>query len=342
MHIQTVNGRIPPHLLGITLPHEHILLDFTCTWTPSPEESVDLSGAGISENIIEQVRNNPHHVRSNLILDDEQAAIQELEYFSKAGGQSVVDLTTRGLSPDPIRLRNISTATGLHIIAGCGFYRAIAQEQPVLAQKAEALAALIIQDLEVGINGTDVVAGIIGEVGTSYPLHPFERESLIAAAWAQRATGVAINVHPEIWHRAHLDVLEILEAAGADLERVVMSHMDELPDSKWHGRVAERGTYLSFDTFGSEFSFDGVQEPRDVDRIQCLIELLEMGYVDQVLLSQDICYKIELHRYGGRGYDHLIQNILPQLRSRGVSEIELHKMLVENPARLLAIAGPQN
>jgi phosphotriesterase-related protein len=202
---------------------------------------------------------------------------------------------------------------------------------------SDQLAEDITKSLLVGIGNTDVRAGIIGEVGTSFPLHPFERESLVAAAKAQRQTGASVSVPPDVWAHGHLGILEILENAGADLGRVVVSHMDELIDTEWHRRVAERGVYLSFDTFGSEFDFDGVLEPRDSDRIKCLIDLLDVGLCDRIVLSQDTCYRIQLRKHGGHGYGHILTNIVPTLRDRGVSQDEITKMLVENPIRLLAM-----
>jgi phosphotriesterase-related protein len=118
-----------------------------------------------------------------------------------------------------------------------------------------------------------------------------------------------------------------------------MSHVDEVVDIDWHCKIARRGVYLSFDTFGSEFSYDGVEEPRDSDRIACLLTLLERGYADRLVLSQDICYKIQLEKTGGKGYSHILSNIVPQLRKAGVSEVELHKMLVENPRKILSISS---
>jgi phosphotriesterase-related protein len=205
--------------------------------------------------------------------------------------------------------------------------------------KSDEIAEEIIESLLEGIDGTDVLAGIIGEVGTSVPLHHFERESLIAAAKAQSKTGAAISIHPDVWGRGHLEVLDIIENAGADPHRTMMSHMDEVTETRWHCEVAKRGVYLNFDTFGSEFSYDGIQEPKDTDRIKSLVTLLDKGYVDQLLLSQDLCYKIELTKYGGYGYSHILSNIVPHLKTYGVSERELSKMLVENPAKLLAITS---
>ncbi|MCL5952130.1 MAG: phosphotriesterase-related protein [Chloroflexi bacterium] len=337
MYVQTVNGPIAPDQLGVTLSHEHVLIDFRCAWIVPPPQNSKLANAEVTTELVPILRGNPQYSLLNLVLDDEDTATGELKLFKQTGGNALVDMTDIGLGPDPSKLRRISQKSNVHIVAGCGYYRHIAQTPAVLIKDSSELSEEIVKCLQEGIGQTDVRAGIIGEVGTSDPLHPFERESLVAAAKAQNRTGAAINIHPDVWGRGHLEVLNILEAAGADLDRTIMSHMDEVMDPEWHTQVAARGVYLSFDTFGSEFTYDGVEEPKDSDRIRVLISLLEKGYCDRLLISQDICYKISLIRYGGKGYSHVLSGIVPQLKARGVADSELRKMLVENPCRILTI-----
>ena len=187
--------------------------------------------------------------------------------------------------------------------------------------------------------GTAVRAGILGELGTMSPIRPFEERQLRAAARVQRATGVAINVHPSIWAHEHLRIIDILEEAGADLTRVAISHCDQLVEPEWHMRIAERGVMLCFDTFGAEFSYDsdGSHEPTDAERIDCLLRLLDAGRASQLLLSHDICSRLQLDHYGGPGYAHVPGTIVPRLRAEGVSAADVEQMLVANPARLLAM-----
>jgi phosphotriesterase-related protein len=339
VHAQTVSGRIAPDSLGITLAHEHLVIDLRCAFSEPPPELAYLADAEVTPELLPALKQATQSSRPNLVLEGDLSVVEDLRRLRSLGGSTVVDLTSLGLHSDPLRLREISAESQVQVIAGCGYYRHIAQEARVLSMSADEIADEIVQSLLVGIGDTDVRAGIIGEVGTSTPLHPFERESLVGAARAQQQTGVAINVHPDLWGRGHLDVLAVLESAGADLSRTIMSHVDEVTDSAWHDRIAERGIYLSFDTFGSEFAYDGIPEPRDADRINCLLHLLDRGYGDRLLLSQDVCYKMQLTRYGGSGYGHVLANIVPALKFRGVSDRELHKMLVENPARVLAVEG---
>jgi phosphotriesterase-related protein len=337
MHIQTVAGPVAPASLGITLSHEHLVIDLRCAFSAPPTGLAHLADAEVTPELRPALSQAAQSCRANLILTGDSAVVEDLREFRSLGGRTVVELTSHGLHGDPLRLREISRESGVQVIAGCGFYRHIAQDARALTMSAAEIADQIVKALLTGIGDSDVRAGVIGEVGSSEPLHPFERASLIGAARAQRQTGVAINVHPDLWGRGHLEVLAILEAAGADLSRTVMSHVDEVTDSAWHERIAERSVYLSFDTFGSEFAYDGVPEPRDADRIGWLLHLLDKGYADRLLLSQDVCYKMQLSRYGGRGYSHLLADIVPELKRRGVSDDELRKMLVENPARVLAV-----
>jgi phosphotriesterase-related protein len=339
MYVQTVNGKVAPESLGITLSHEHLFMDFRAGWIRPPDSYAYLTGAEVDAGTARDLARNPQYSLANLVLDDEPAALAELLKFKTFGGNTVVDVTSCGLGPEPLKLRHVSLQSGVNIVAGCGHYRQKTQNPGTLSMKSEQLLEEILKSLQVGIGLTDVKAGIIGEIGTSVPLHPFERESLMAAAGAQKKTGVALSLHPDIWEFGQLDVLDILEGAGADLNRIVVSHVDEVVDTDWHGRIARRGVYLGFDTFGSEFSYDGIDEPRDSDRITSLLALLDKGYIDRLLLSQDICYKIQLEKYGGKGYSHILSSIVPRLRELGVSRAEINKMLVDNPRRLLGISS---
>jgi len=338
MRIRTVTGLISSDELGITLPHEHVNIDYQCAWSAPPPEQDYLTDLVVAPENAAEVSNNAHLVKDNLVLNSEIEAIEEISLFVQEGGRSIISLTNEGLHPNPLQLKRISLELKINIIAGSGYYRYIAQDPTTLTMKADAIADSILVSINNGIDGTDILPGIIGEVGTSYPLHPFEEQSLIGSAKAQQQSGLALNIHPEIWAHGHLDVLDIIERAGGDLTRTVMSHMDELVEPDWHRKVAERGAYLSFDTFGSEFVCDGIAEPTDEQRIDCFIRLIESGFIKQLLISHDICYKVQLRRFGGKGYSHVLTSIIPRLMERGVSKQEIHQITVENPKRVLEIS----
>jgi phosphotriesterase-related protein len=339
MKIETVLGPIAPDELGVTLAHEHVFFDLRCLWEqPRPERAHLIDAEPTPENRDELAR-DLYDSRVNLHHEDPALAVAEVTRFRDAGGNAIVDLTTVGLAPQPEALREVATQTGLNIVAGAGYYRAKCLPADVLDKSVDELADELEQWVVEGMYGTTVRAGILGELGTMSPIQPFEERQLRAAARVQRATGVAINVHPSIWAHEHLRIIDILEEAGADLARVAISHCDQLVEPDWHARIAERGVTLCFDTFGAEFTYDsdGSREPTDTERIDCLRRLLDAGRASQLLLSHDICSRLQLAHYGGPGYDHVPGTIVPRLRVEGISAAEVERMLVLNPKRLLAM-----
>ena len=339
MYIRTVLGDIAPEELGITLGHEHLLIDLCGLWdSPPPTRAHLVDQEPTLQNRGELMR-NPYDSRPNLLIDDPELSFRELMYYKAAGGQGLIDMTTVGTKPDPEALRALAQRTGLHVVAGCGYYRQPVLPEEIHDRSAEEIADDLLRWLTEGMYGTTIQAGLMGELGTSSPIYPFEERQLRAAARVQRQTGASINVHPLIWGHEHLHILDILEEEGADLSRVAISHCDELVEPEWHARIAERGAVLSFDTFGSETFFDRsfAQEPRDTDRIECLLRLLEQGYATQITLAHDICTRLQFRHYGGWGWDHLLTNIVPRLRHAGVSQQELDAMFIVTPRRLLTL-----
>ena len=315
--IQTVTGPIHAEALGVTLAHEHVFIDLRCLHDPAA------------------AADHPYQSEDNLCLIDETTAAAELSLFKKAGGQSLIDLTVDGLDPNPLALRRLSEQSGVQVVAGVGLYRVLAHPPWVRSAGVEELTDRFVRGLHWGIGPTPVRAGLLGEIGTSSPIDPEEVKVLRAAARAHLATAVPINVHPAIFAREGPRILDILQAEGVDLRRVALSHMDERLDYDYHCSLLVRGAWLSFDTFGSEFRLGSDREPTDGERIQALIRLLNAGWAGQILLSQDVCTKLHLTTYGGRGYAHLLTRIVPALQSRGVTPDTVHELLVLNPRRYL-------
>jgi len=336
----TVLGPVSAQHLGIVLPHEHLLLDLTCLWgAPRDPSRTPLIEMKVTAEAFETLSHDPYQCLDNLRLDDTVAAVDELALFAAAGGATVVDLSSRTIGPYPDALRTIAGATGLNIVASTGYYVRAAHPQSLAATPTEAVRDHMVRELTEGFaEAPGVRAGIIGEIGTSSPIHPDEERVLRAAAAAQRQTGVGLNVHLAIFHQEGHRALDILESAGADLSRVALSHLDEQIDTTYHLSLARRGVFLEFDTFGSEAAFEhsGSREPSDGERLGALCALLDRGLEDQVMLAQDVCTKMQWTRYGGRGYAHVLRTIVPALKARGVSGDVIDAMLRRNPARLLA------
>ena len=347
---RTVLGDIPAELAGVVLPHEHLICDST-VWLQDPIDSVGarMAGAQIAIENLWWMRQFPNTSREVVILDDEGIAISELRMFAEAGGSTLVDLTTPGIGRDVEALSRISARSGVHIVAATGFYIAAAHPSRVSTESISGLATEMIKEIAEGIGDTGIRAGVIGELGVSHPIDPNEAKVLRAAAHAQIETGAAISVHTAahaIDVNSALEIADILKDAGADMDRVVMGHLDtSLHRPDYHRAVAERGCFLEFDLFGHEFfeSENGFQSFGDTETARAVALLAAEGHADQLLVSQDTCYKIQLTEYGGYGYAHILRSIVPRLRLWGLAEDDIRKILVENPRRAFAIdMGPRS
>ena len=202
------------------------------------------------------------------------------------------------------------------------------------------IADEMIRDISEGVDGTDVRAGIIGEIGTSHPVADNEKKVLRAAAHAQKTTGVALNVHVN-WRGKHgIEAIRLLESEGVDPARIILSHQDEMekPSLEAYRAIAERGAYIEFDCFGEEDYADewGYVHPRDLQRIEWVKRIIDAGYIDNLLISQDVCYKTYMREYGGYGYDHILRTLVPLFRQHQVTDDEVRHIMVANPRRAIS------
>ena len=202
-------------------------------------------------------------------------------------------------------------------------------------RSVDSLADDIVRDATVGVGGTGIRAGIIGEIGTDKPWLSAQEERVHrAAARAARWTGLAITTHA-VQSTVGLDQLDVFEAEGADLTRVAIGHADSNPSLDYHLAIVERGATVEFDFLGMTFTpLERHGEGRIIDNLRALIG---RGHVERILLSQDVCHDSQLRRYGGNGYTYLAESFLPRLREAGVSEAEIRTIKVDNPRRLLTI-----
>jgi predicted metal-dependent phosphotriesterase family hydrolase len=178
--------------------------------------------------------------------------------------------------------------------------------------------------------------GIIGEIGTEHAWMSAQEERVHrAAARAARVTGLAVTTH-SLHSQVGLDQLRLLEEEGADPARVIIGHADSVPDLDYYLAILDRGANVQFDLLGAPG--DAVRAQGEPRLIEIIVELLERGFTDQILLSQDVSANRQLKAYGGNGYSYLAQHFLPKLRTAAVGEGEIARMTVDNPRRLLTVA----
>lgn len=342
-------------------------------WVPrTPEQLAFWDRPTITLDMLERLRAG-WQTKSNYVLDDESEAMDEVRQYLAAGGRSLVDVTPVGIGREPIRLRRVAQRTGLQIVMGTSFYRWPYRSDAVRAMSAEAMANRMVKEITEGIDGTGIRAGIIGEIpidahsvrldagaqptdaavramwaprydqiraGTAQPEAIYDAEeikSLRAAAWASRRTGAAITLHAvDPW----IGYLDVLEREGADLRRVVIGHGSwVMADTAMARRAFRRGATVQLE-WEMQIMATGETAPVALllDRVAWAVR---EGFARQIMLSLDVCLKVGRKRYGGGGLTQVTDRLLPELRSRGVSEADLRIITVDNPARLLTLVEPR-
>ena len=339
----TVLGPIPARELGVTITHEHLLIDFRCRYTGSPES--DVIGEPFDPRDRWRLVREPAAFEANLLRQDLDAACDEVDAYKRAGGSTIVDATTEGLGPDANSLRRIAERTGAHIIASTGIYVHRSHADRVHRSTVGELADRMIRDIVDPEDG--IPRGFIGEIGVDGPA-PCELKVVRAAAAAQRQTGAPVSLHllggalPEARPGA-LEAIDAYIEAGGDPEMLIAGHHDGSGDDpEYQDRLLDRGITLEYDTFGFESVFvrEGrfVQQPTDTRRVTEIADLWRRGWGSQVVLSQDVCYRMMAREWGGWGIAHILETVKPRFAAAGIGESELRVMMVDTPARLLAFA----
>jgi phosphotriesterase-related protein len=342
--IQTVLGAIAPEAMGVTLPHEHLLIDFKVMFVePAAASDKGRAWEAVSLENLGWIRQNFNSNLDNLRLLDERVARDEILLFKHAGGQTVVDPTNRSLGRDPLALARIARGTGLNVVMGAGYYVAAAHPPDMDSRTVDDLAREIIADVAIGVGNSGVRAGLIGEIGCTWPWTDNEKKVVRAAVAAQRETGAPLMIHPGRNPGAPMEIAEFVRKEGGDLRRTIMCHIDRtIADVRAVLDLARTGIWLEYDLFGLETSYYPYQPvfdmPNDGGRMAHVLALMEAGHGEQILLSHDIAYKHSLVTYGGYGYHHLLVNVVPRLRGKGVDDAGLRRLLVENPTRAFAFA----
>lgn len=335
--VQTVCGTMDSNELGVTLMHEHLFFDRSLLWQEPVGSQKTFAHRKVEMNMLGQLRLAPFSNLDNCLLIDEQDAIEEVTHYYNWGGQTIVDVTIDGIGRDPAGLYRISRATGLNIIMGSGFYMHETHPERVECMSIDAIKEEIISDLTVGVGGTGIRAGIIGEIGIGPHMTEREIKVLRGAARAQKATGAVLTIHLPGKNLYGHRVLDIIEAEGGNPYKTILDHMNHnIEDMEYQKSLLKRGAYLEYDMIGIDFLFPEGQAPSDEQNANGIIRLIEDGYIEQLLLSQDVFMKIMLKKYGGWGYSHILENFVPRLKSKGVSQDEIDQLLIRNPQTVFA------
>ena len=343
--ILTVKGPVAPSDLGQTLIHEHIFFDpkLPLPERPDPATDVELSRQTLSISNLQAVRSG-HWNADNDFLGNFEESLNEVCAFKAIGGGTIVDVSNIRLGRDPVALLKISNASDLHVVMGASWYQKRYHPLNMGEMKLEELTDIIVRDITVGVDGTGIRSGVIGEVGVNgNPLTENELKVIRASARASRLTGAPISFHTGGVGEEKFRVLDLVASEGVAMSSVIMGYSKPMSvDLPFARRILALGVYIEFDWLGAPGSPGGYLNPlHDRKVAQGITHLLKEGYASQILLSHDVCTKIQYKKYGGLGFTYLHDYFIPALHEMGVSEADIHTIMVDNPARALTFVEPR-
>lgn len=319
--INSVLGPLDTANLGFTLSHEHVIV----------------SSAGIPSLFPE-------------FLDwdkNKEAAVAGLTQAYAEGVRSIIDCSPIDLGRDIPLLEEVSRRSRVNIIASTGVWtqipRAFNQATP------DQLAALFVREIRVGMQGTSAKAGIIKVASDEEHLSPAEVNILRAAARASKATGAPISTHSgHSWLVEKVGVVQvrILEEEGVDLNRVYIGHSDSTKNTDYLLGQLRKGVWLGMDTLRPGPARAGTDgnpaNPDWEEKTAILKKLVDAGFAHHIMLGHDwSAYStnapgernIQKHKTNPDGYLFITRKVLPRLKQLGLSEKQVHQIMVDNPRR---------
>jgi phosphotriesterase-related protein len=312
--VATMRGEVAPEHLGTTLMHEHVFV-------VNPEVAANFPTGWDEETAVAR-------------------AVERMAELQSAGVDSIVDLTVVGIGRDIPRLQRVAVATDLQIVVATGIYTFHDVPMYFAFRKTDVMTEYFVADIETGIAGTGVRAGILKCATDEAGVTRGVERVLRAVARAHRQTGVPISTHTHAGSERGLDQQRIFAEEGVDLTRVVIGHSGDTTDLNYLEKVAGAGSYLGMDRFGLEM-FLGFEE-----RVDTVAALCQRGLAGQVVLSHDAgCHtdafdEAVREQVAPRWHHlHITRDVVPALRARGVTDEQLHQMLVDNPRRIFSVTG---
>jgi phosphotriesterase-related protein len=298
--IMTVNGPVPAGKMGISLTHEHILVDF-------------IGADSINSNRWD---------RSKVI----EKSLPHLKKIKELGCKTFVDCTPAFLGRDPLLLKALSDSSGLNIITNTGYYGANNNKfvpRYAFSETAEQLACRWIAEFKEGIEGTGIKPGFI-KIGVDPGcLSDLHGKLVTAAAMTHLKTGLVIASHTG-QSVAAIEQIAILQKEGVSPEAFIWVHAQIEKNPVNHIKAAQSGAWISF---------DGLDSNNVPEYIRLIKNMKDNSILNKVLLSHDAGWYDPDKVNGGeyRGYSILFERLIPLLRKENFSETEINQLLVVNP-----------
>jgi len=319
--VNTVTGQVSTKDLGTTLGHEHILFGY-------PGWEGDQTMAPFDRNAIVKT------------------SVDTFEQLKTLGLRTYVDATPNDCGRNPEIYREVSEKSGVQIICSTGYYyeaegsSAYWKLRSVLGDICSEMRDLFVREITDGIRDTGIKAGVI-KIGSGHgEISDYEKTVFRAAGQAQEITGVPIITHTQEGTMGPEQV-KILVEAGADPKKIQIGHMSDNLDLDYQKAVFDQGVFVSWDRMGLQGLFGC---PMDDERYPVMVELINQGYGNRLMISHDSCLNIL-----GRPLDipddflslvsdwhpaHLFQKIIPNLQKLGVTDEQIQTIIKDNPRRL--------
>ena len=312
--INSVLGPIDSSELGFTLSHEHVLVSSAGIQQVYPE-FIDRQG-GIEQGIVELKR-----------------------AYDEGGVRSIIDVTTLDLGRDIRAMEQASRESGVHIIGATGIWRDV----PGVFARAtpDRIAPLFIREVQEGIEGTGIKAGIIKVANDQGGVTPLGEIMLRATARAQKATGVPISTHTWALERVGDEQLRIFEEEGVDLDRVYVGHSNDTADTDYLIGLMKKGAWLGLDRLPGGM-WVGDKRPKWPKRAEVTRKLIDAGFADRIMLGHDHTVGLtpptrekreRNERNNPDAYLFITRQFLPRLHELGVPPETTRQMMVDNPRR---------
>ncbi|KFC04979.1 phosphotriesterase family protein [Trabulsiella guamensis ATCC 49490] len=260
-------------------------------------------------------------------LDQYALICDEMRTLMNLGVRNIIEMTNRYMGRNPQFMQDLMRDTGINVVACTGYYQHDFYPEHVATRSVKALAQEMIDEIEKGIEGSELKAGIIAEIGSSKgTITDLEKKVFNAAAIAHHETGRPLSTHTS-FSTMGLEQLALLSGFGVDLSRVVIGHCDLKDNLDDILRMIDLGAYVQFDTIGKNNYYP------DAKRIDMLHALRDRGLLHRVMLSMDITRRSHLKANGGNGYSYLLTTFVPLLRQSGFSQADVDVMLRDNPSQ---------
>src|SRR5690554_2241121 len=304
--IMTVRGPIPSSEMGLTLIHEHVLVDFI---------GADKTGS--------------HRWNRQEVIP---VVLPFLEQAKGQGVKTIVECTPAYIGRDPLLLKELSEATGIHLITNTGYYGASDDKylpQHAYSETADQLAARWFEEWEERIDGTGIRPGFIKIGVNAGSLSVLHTKLIRAAALTHLQTGLTIASHTGPGLPA-FEQLNLLEKEGVSAEAFIWVHAQGEKSLQRPVDAAQAGAWVSL---------DGLSDSNQDEYLKMLKNLKNNGFLNKTLISHDAGWYSPGEENGGeiRGYTVLPEKFVPLLLREGFTQEDIRQLLVVNPQKVMEI-----